>query len=350
MPQYKNEETGKWYCIFWYTDYTGKKKQKKKSGFKTKREAKEYEIEALKQKNFDCTMSFSSLVELYLEDIKPRIKPTTYENKVFMINDKLTPFFGKMPLNSITATTVRNWQTQLISDKKEYSQTYLKTINNQLSAIFNFAVKFYNLKSNPARECGSMGKKKADSMQFWTLNEFKQFISVVDDVTDYTIFSLLYYTGMRSGELLALTISDFNFNAKTVTINKNFANVKGEELILSTKTEKSNRTVLITNSLVEAVKRHSDTIYGLKETQRLFITNKHTLNNRMKKYCELSGVKKIRIHDLRHSHASLLIELGFSPLLIAERLGHENIETTLQTYSHLYPNKQSEVVSKLEGL
>lgn len=132
-------------------------------------------------------MTFRSLVELYKEDIAPRIKPTTKASKEFMIDTKLLPFFGDMAINSITATTVRKWQTELISSPENYSQTYLKTINNQLSAIFNFAVKYYSLKSNPARDCGSMGKKKADSMQFWTQAEFNSFISVVDDITDRTI-------------------------------------------------------------------------------------------------------------------------------------------------------------------
>lgn len=262
----------------------------------------------------------------------------------------LHAFFGDMAINSITATTVRKWQTELISSPENYSQTYLKTINNQLSAIFNFAVKYYNLKSNPARDCGSMGKKKADSMQFWTQAEFNSFISVVDDITDRAIFMLLYYSGMRSGELFALTLSDFDFSLKTVSINKNYARQNGEDLILTPKTEKSKRIVSLPDFMIAAIKEYANKLYDLSPTQRLFPNNKYTLNKHMVKYCKKANVKKIRIHDLRHSHASLLIELGFSPLLISERLGHENIETTLQTYSHLYPNKQSEVASKLEEL
>ncbi len=350
MPQYKNETNGKWYCSFYYTDWQGKRKKKKKEGFKTKREAKEWENEFIKKSEADCTMSFKSLVELYKEDISPRIKPTTNANKGFMIDTKLIPFFGEMPINAITATTVRKWQTELIASPENYSQTYLKTINNQLSAIFNFAVKYYGLKSNPARECGSMGKKKASSIQFWTQTEFNSFISVVDNLTDYTIFMLLYYSGMRSGELFALTLSDFDFSVGTVSINKNYARQNGKDLILTPKTEKSKRVVSLPDFMMDKINEYISKIYGLSQTQRLFPANKHTLKKHMDKYCDKSGVKKIRIHDLRHSHASLLIELGFSPLLISERLGHENIETTLQTYSHLYPNKQSEVVSKLEEL
>lgn len=349
MPQYKNESTGKWYCSFYYTDWQGNRKKKKKEGFKTKKEAKEYEAEFIKQKTANCSMKFNSLVELYLDDIKPRIKPTTYATKIFMIKSKVIPLFGEISCDKITATTVRNWQTSLIADENNYTQTYLKTINNQLSAIFNFAVKFYGMKSNPARECGSMGKKKSESMLFWTYGEFQKFISVVDDFRYKVIFEMLYYTGMRSGELFALNINDFDFTAKTVNINKNYARQNGQDLILTPKTPKSKRIVSLPNFLIADVEKYINKVYNPSES-RLFISNKYTLAKYMKKYCKLSDVKKIRIHDLRHSHASLLIELGFSPLLIAERLGHENIETTLQTYSHLYPNKQDELINMLESL
>lgn len=350
MPQYKNEETGKWYCSFYYTDWQGKRKRKKKEGFATKREAKEWENEFIRKSSADCSMTFRSLVELYKEDIAPRIKPTTLSNKEFMINTKLLPFFGDMPINTITATTVRKWQTELISSPENYKETYLKTINNQLSAIFNFAVKYYGLKTNPARDCGSMGKKNAENMQFWTQEEFNKFINAVDDINGHVMFMLLYYSGMRSGEMLALNISDFDFTNGTVKINKNYARYKGKDLILTPKTKKSKRVITLPSFLMNEIQDYASKIYNLSSEQRLFPFNKYYLWKRMKKYSKKANVKKIRVHDLRHSHASLLIELGFSPLLISERLGHENIETTLQTYSHLYPNKQSEVASKLEEL
>ena len=101
---------------------------------------------------------------------------------------------------------------------------------------------------------------------------------------------------------------------------------------------------------MEIVKEYSSMLYDYKPTDRLFTVTKSYLTHEMQRGCKLSGVKKIRIHDLRHSHASLLIELGFAPLLISERLGYENIETTLNTYSHLYPNKHGEVAETLSKL
>lgn len=349
MPVYKNEKTGSWFCKFYYTDWTGSKKQKKKEGFRTKKEAQEFERAFLSKANASCDMTFGSMVELYMEDCKHRLKPITYANKQFLINTKLLPFFKDMPINSITPATIRRWQNELLSDPNGYSPTYLKTVHNQTSAIFNFAVKYYKLEKNPCRLAGSMGKKNADEMNIWTVEEFDKFIEAVSNKpTSVVIFNLLFWTGIRSGEMFALTIDDFDFKNHTVSISKNYARQNKEDLILPPKTPKSKRVVTLPKFLSDMVKDYSNTIYVTDLNGRIFTQTKHYLLHEMNRGCKLSGVKRIRVHDLRHSHASFLIEKGFSPLLIADRLGHENIETTLQTYSHLYPNKHSEVAALIE--
>ena len=349
MPAYKDEKTGLWYCKFVYTDWNGEKKQKKKKGFKFQKDAKAFESEFLNTNNLSFDMKFSSLVGLYMEDAKVRLKATSYYGKEFMINEHIVKYLGDMKISDIDATTIRRWQTKLISNPKSYSPTYLKCIHNQISAIFNFACKYYKLPENPARICGAMGKKNADTMQFWTVAEFKQFIEeTAYNHMSYVMFNLLFYTGMRSGELLALTGNDIDLEERIITINKTFTQLKGEELITEPKTPKSKRKVTIPPNVAEIIEEYIDMIAYYNPKERLFPTTRGFLTREMQRCCEKSGVKKIRVHDLRHSHASLLIELGFSPLLIAERLGHEEIETTLQTYSHLYPNKQHEVSDRLQ--
>lgn len=239
----------------------------------------------------------------------------------------------------------------MISHENNYAPTYLKTVHNQLSAIFNFAVKYYKLPFNLAAACGSMGKKKADSMQFWTKEKFDTFVKCVSDKPlSKTTFNLFFYIGMREGELLALTLNDFDFDNNTVSITKNYARLGTEDIIQTPKTPKSKRTITLPVEIMDMVKEYCTMLYDYKPTHRLFNVTKSYLTHEMQRGCKLSGVKKIRIHDLRHSHASLLIELGFAPLLISERLGHENVETTLNTYSHLYPNKHSEVAETLSNL
>lgn len=351
MPVYKNNDRGSWYVKFYYFDHTQKKRQKKKEGFNTKREALEWERDFLNKCKTDINITFANLVDNYLEDCKVRLKPTTFEYKECIIKSKLLPFFGDISISDIDTLTVRRWQNQIISDTNNYKPTYQKQLHNQLSAIFNYAVKYYKLSDNPARTCGSIGKKNADDIQFWTIDEFKQFIeSVEDNITAKTIFNLLFFSGIREGELLALTLNDFDFDKNTVTINKSFARVKGNNIIGETKTLKSKRAVSLPIQIMEMIQNYAKCQYGILPTDRLFNVSKSYLQRVRTKYCKLSGVKRIRIHDFRHSYASMLINLGVSPLEVQERLGHEDIETTLNTYSHLYPNKHQETTNMLEKL
>jgi len=241
---------------------------------------------------------------------------------------KVTPYFKKKKVCEIKTSDIRAWQNELI--KQGYAPTYLKSINNQLAALFNYAVRYYDLNDNPCRKAGSIGKSKADDMEFWTKQEFKQFLPSMDKKPEARMaFMLLYWTGMRIGELLALTYEDIDLEKRP-------------------KTPKSNRKITIPPFLAEELKEYCSRLYGIMPNERMFRFTKSYMEHEIVRGIKETGVKRIRIHDLRHSHASLLVELGFQPLAIAERLGHEKIETTLNTYSHLYPNKQAELADRLE--
>lgn len=353
MPAYKYTlKSGKtlWYANFYYTDWTGEKKHICKRGFKTQREAKDYERSFLDQQNTSSDILFSSLVANYLEDMEHRLKPTTMENKRFIIEAKLLPYFGKQKICDIDTIKVRKWQNELISyrddDGKPFSQTYLKTVNNQLSAIMNYAVSHYRLPVNPCKVAGSMGKSKADEMNIWTQAEYEKFSNAINKSSMKLAFDILFYTGMRSGELLALTPADI-LSSKRIDINKNYAKIKGEELFLEPKTPKAKRCISIPDFLYDDIQEYISKLYGIGNGDRIFYFQKTALEKEMKRVSERIGLKPIRVHDLRHSHASMLIELGFTPLEIAERLGHESIKTTLDTYSHLYPDKDQKLADRL---
>ena len=357
MSVAKMKDGKRWYVFVRYKDWDGSVKQHKKEGFERKADAKEYERQYLEQRTGASDMSVHSLYVLYMDDCKTRLKPTTFANKDFLFNKHVLPYLGKLKANDVGPAQIRKWQNALLKNKKDgteenYSQTYLKTVHNQVSAMFNFGVKYYGIKNNPCRQAGAMGKKNAEAMQFWTVDEFNRFIeAVANKPQSVVMFSLLFWSGMRSGELLALTPSDFDFEASTVSITKNYARQNGQDIIMEPKTPKSRRTIPLPGTLLEMVREYIGMLYDVGARDRIFPGNtKHLLLHEMKRGCTASGVKRIRVHDLRHSHASMLIELGYSPLLIAERLGHENIETTLQTYSHLYPNKQGELTTKLETM
>lgn len=351
MPVYKDEKRGSWFTSFYYSDASGEKKRKKKEGFRTRKEALEYERDFSLQTDSGPRILFEDLLSLYIEDCQTRLRPTTMKGKTYILKTKIIPAFRGKRVHEITAKDIRQWQNSLINDPEDYTPTYLKSINNQLSAIFNFGRKYYGLNQNPVANAGSFGRKKAETMQFWTPEEFKSFIEAISDNKESLIaFQVLFWTGMRSGELLALTAQDLLLQEHSIRISKNYARLNGEDLILPTKTPKSNRVVTIPLWLTEALMKFLKKTGREKGKGRLFTLNKYYLTREVQRGCMKSGVKRIRVHDIRHSHASMLIELGFAPLLIAERLGHENVQTTLETYAHLYPNKHREVAERLQDL
>ena len=331
MGAFKEKNNGKWYVQFRYTDWQGKRQQKLKRGFSTRHEALKWEREFLFQKQADVTMSFASFYELYKKDIKPRLKENTWQTKENIIEGKIIPYFKDRKLCDI-------------------SKTYLRTVHNQLSAMFNHAVRYYGLRTNPASIAGNMGEKESKEMKFWTLEEYKSFSeAMMDKTVSYYAFEMLYWTGIRLGELLALTPADFDFKAQTVTINKSFQHLAGKDIITSPKTKKSNRTINMPDFLCEEMQDYLSMFYSRGEDDRIFPISKSYLHHEMDRGAKQAGVKRIRIHDLRHSHVSLLIEMGFSALAIADRLGHESIDVTYR-YAHLFPSKQKDMADRLNDL
>ncbi len=230
---------------------------------------------------------------------------------------------------------------------KPYSPVYLKTVHNQLSAIFNHAVRYYNLRENPCKKAGSMGKKKNREMMFWTKEQYLKFADVMmDKPLSFYAFEMLYWCGIREGELLALTPADFDFEKCTVTINKSYQRLNGQDLITTPKTEKSNRVITMPQFLAEEIQDYIKMLYGIGPDDRMFTVTKSYLHREMDRGAKEAGVPRIRIHDIRHSAVSLLIDMGFSATAIADRVGHESIDITYN-YAHLFPSKQAEMADKL---
>lgn len=348
MKAEKDKKTGKWLIQYRYTDWQGKRRKSTKRGFATKREAEEWLRNFFITQKADFDMKFEDFWKMYCADMETRLREHTMRTKKYIVELKILPYFGNKRVNDITAADIRQWQNELI--KMGYSPTYLKTINNQLSAIFNYAVRYYDLKSNPCAKAGSMGKSKAEEMDFWTGEEFRKFIdSVMNKRLSYMAFMTLYWTGMRLGELLALNPNDVDLEKRTISITKSYQRLGKKDVITPPKTPKSKRVITIPEFLAADIKDYMDSLYDLQEDDRLFPITKYYLEHEMQRGIKESGVKRIRVHDLRHSHASMLIELGFSPLEIANRLGHEKVETTLNTYAHLYPNKQTKLAERLDS-
>ena len=307
MPVFKNEDNGTWYVMARYVNWKGERKQKCKRGFTTKKEAQEWERMFQLQNSSDLDMSFEAFTELYIRDVKNRLKENTWLTKEHIIRTKILPFFGKLKISEISTKEIITWQNEMLAyrdeRKKPYSQTYLKTLHNQLSAIFNHAVRYYELHSNPAAKVGNMGSEEHREMLFWTKEEYKKFSFEMMD----------------------------------------------KDVITTPKTKKSNRTIKMPHFLCEEMQEYLGMLYGLKKKDRIFTVTKSYLHHEMDRGAKAAGVKRIRIHDFRHSHISLLIDMGFSAVAIADRVGHESIEITYQ-YAHLFPSKQAEMAKRLDNL
>ena len=352
MSVYK--DGSKWRVIYRYTDSRGERKQTQKRGFSTKKEAQAWEREQMNKTESSLNMTFESFSDIYFDDMKKRLKENTWHTKEHILRTKLIPFFGKRKMCDIQPKDVIAGQNEMLEGStktgKPYSPVYLKTLHNQLSAVFNYAVKFYGLPSNPAAKAGNMGKAKNREMLFWTQEEYKKFAEVMmDKPVSFYAFEMLYWCGIRLGELLALTPEDFDFQNRKLRINKSYQRIKRQDVITEPKTKKSNRTIEMPDFLCEEMQDYLRMLYDQKSDERIFTISKSYLHHEMDRGVKETGLKRIRIHDLRHSHVSLLIELGFSAVAIADRVGHESIEITYR-YAHLFPSKQAEMANKLSEL
>lgn len=229
MPATRDGKT--WRSQFYYEDWQGVRHKKNKRGFKTKAEAEEWERNFRQQQRKDLDINFENFVEIYFADVENRLRESTIKNKRYVFDLKVTPYFKKKKMCEIKTSDIRAWQNELI--KQGYAPTYLKSINNQLAALFNYAVRYYDLNDNPCRKAGSIGKSKADDMEFWTKQEFKQFLPSMDKKPEARMaFMLLYWTGMRIGELLALTYEDIDLEKRIISISKSYQRLDGKWMMI----------------------------------------------------------------------------------------------------------------------
>ena len=347
----RKEENGTYTVQLWYRDWKGTRHKKTKRGFRLKSEANKWQRDFLFRVKNSPEMLFEDFIETYKADMRPRIRENTWNTKEYIIRDKILPYFKGKKLNEITPADILSWQAMLLTGTsatsgKKYSKTYLRTINNILASIFNHAVRFYRLESNPMHKTGKIGSATADEMKFWTKDEYIRFSeAIMDKPKSYMIFELLYWCGIREGEALALTPDDFDFKKHLLTINKSYQRINKQDVITPPKTEKSNRVIVMPDFLNEEVREYI-LLEGYESGERIFPLSKSFLHHEMDRGSEAAGVKRIRIHDLRHSHVSLLIELGFNALAIANRVGHETTDITYR-YAHMFPDTQGNMAKAL---
>lgn len=353
-------------CEGSYVDIDGNPHRYHKRGFATAEEAKEWERTFLiGAKNIiSSEITFGELFSLFIESKQGKIKDKSISDFKNIANNHILPFWRDVKLSKIDLNQIEKWQTGLLNKKykynknakKEYSNSRIILIQTRFKQVLKYGITRGYIKDTKIGMFKSV--KRTDEikkeMLFWQPNEFYQFISCVDDVVYIAFFNVLYWCGLRLGEALALNWSDVDLDKKIIYVRKSYS--KYDHKVSSPKTSNSNRNVLIPNQCLEALsklnEKHKKYI-GFNKERFLFDfikpLDENTIRRNKNKWCQEANVKQIRIHDFRHSHVSLLINLGFSPFDIAKRLGH-TVEMVNNVYGHWFTDAQQNMVDKLSSV
>lgn len=339
MPAYFDEHKKTWYCKFRYNDWTGKSRFTTKRGFKTKREAKAYEAEFKSKQQCSPDMTVNSLCEMYLEQYKSRHKETSYVNTRYIITNYLVALLGSTSLRDLTKKKLVQWQGHILS--LPVSESTKKSINAKAKAMLSFAVKMDIIEANPLISIPGIGAySKRDG--YWTHEQYRKFIEAgkTAKTKRYRLialcFDILYYSGMRLGEFMGLTMESLDFDKNTITISRAINHLEKPS---SLKNQQSYRTISMPPSIMERIKEYVDSLYDVPE--KLFPVSRRCMRHCLEVWAEKAGLPPLVIHELRHSHVSYLISKGVPITAISKRIGHNSPKITLDVYSHLYGEKDT---------
>lgn len=362
---YKDKNTGKWYysVSLGFDAITGKRIRKVRRGFNSQKEAYEAKTEELKTAQdmgqiANSGLNYASYMEdLFLPDYKSRVQSTTYETRLPVFK-KMIKQFGKKKINIISNIDIQIWKNSLTEN---FSQNYARMVYGLFSQTLEKAVNLGMIKTNRAIQVGAIKKEKV-KVEFWTKEEFQKVLSTfnLDDYYEHYSFIIIwlyFMTGLRVNEATALRWKqDIDLDNRTLTINHSLRLKNSDNWTLGpTKTKAGMRTIALDNDTVEFLRNWEARQDEFGKIDFVFSydgrpTWKSTISRIIKRHAKLAGVKAIQAKGLRHSHASFLInEYNANPLIIKDRLGHEDIKTTLSTYSHLYPNVNFEIAKNMSG-
>ena len=329
---------------------TGKRHRKTKRGFISHKEAKEYQTNQLslfyQRKRGYSIQTINEITLEYMSLCKDKLKRTSFDKKERTFRLHILPILGHIRIDQFSKKDALEFKQYLI--KKTFTNSYKREVFMELSALMNHCVKYDYIPFNPVRFLNDFKSAKKE-MKFWSVSQFHEFIQYIENDHLKMYFWLLMATGMRKGEAHALHWSDIDLNHQTIRINKNSTYVSGDGYQITTpKTLTSNRIVHIdefTKGLLKAYRGVLKKNGTYSEEYPIFWPEgipipRETFRRYFKQATKMAGLPEIRIHDLRHSHVSLMVSLGVEYLEISRKVGHSNISTTMNTYAHLYSEKQ----------
>lgn len=342
---------------------TGKRKQKTRSGFKTKKEAQAALAELISNVDKGTYVEphkrlFKEFSLEYLQTIyKNKVKESTYERTYSLLVNQIIPWFQNVELEKIDQFLVH----QFYVDKKNegLSSSYIQRMHEIIRMLLRVAYKWELIKKDIASliEAPRLEKKE---METWSIEEVNEFLKFTKHSRYHPVFFLAAYTGMRKGEILALHWDDIDFEEKTIRINKTLYEVKGRFLLTEPKTKYSIRTIYIDDDIArvlkkQKVKQNLEKLKygGVYQDKNLVFAQEDgsfvhpsAVNALFLRFIRQMGIKRIRFHDLRHTHATILLQMGVNPKIVAERLGHSSVQITLDTYSHVLPSMKKDLAEQ----
>lgn len=332
----------------------GKRKVKRSKIQREVREWLQVQRQAVQNQTWTSndTLTVSAYLDHYLtEVVKPSVRPRTYESYYGWVNNHLKPELGKVRLVKLTPQQVQRFYTDRLSVVSSRSVQYLHAI---LHKALEQAVR-WSLVPRNVTDLVTPPSVKRPEPKVWSMEELKQFLVPASAHRLYALWALAIGVGMRQGELLGLQMEDINWNTGSLHVNHALQYVRGEGLVLTTpKTAKSRRTVKLPASVLGILKDH---VAQQEENQRyVFVTRTGTpiaprdIVEVFKRLIAKSGVPDIRFHDLRHLCATLHLQMGTNPAVVAAILGHSTVNLTLNTYSHVLPTITDEAAEKMNQL
>ena len=366
MPQYKYQVAKgvKWLAKFNYTDpSTGTSKTIYKRGFDSKRSAKQYEenfLESILKESQPqpkiVIKTFGDVFQEYLLSHKREdMKDSSLATKFNIFSHHIFPYFETTDIEKISADDIATWQSTIKNlqkpNGKAFSDSYLRTIQSQFNSVINYAHSKGYLKLNPLADIKNMGIKDK-RVVFWSPEEYERFSYHAMNYPEYYYaYEILYWCGLRQGEMFALTLDDIDLNEQVIHITKTYHRVNGQDVITTPKTPSSVRTVSMPAFLCDEIREYISMLYESSGSQRLFATvTKSGLTKNFHSIITKAGLKPITLHGLRHSHVSLLISKKYDIFEVSKRIGHRSVQTTQDTYGHLFDSVQKNIANDLDQL
>lgn len=371
MPTYKDTKTGKWYCQFWLKDWTGKNRHITKRGFERKKDAEKYEAD-MKRNTLSDKVSMPKLISDFEEHLLMKAKVGAIkESTAFAHRNNIKyyiyDYFAEVKDASLLKPKdINKWLEhqsvyQSPSGDQEFfkngkpvpkkrSSSTIRNARNTLNQIFEFAIDNYGFEKNPVEKSSTLKPFSNDTRaDFWTIEQYNTFYFALKDIRYKILFNILYWSGLRIGEALALTPNDIT--PYKISVNKGISRISDTETKIDTpKTETSIRSVEIPRNLYFQIQEYIAKLYGITSNDHIFSVSDACVRRMLNSTAKRCGLPRISPHILRHSYASILYNQTKDAMVVAKQIGHKDASVTLQVYSHMLPEEDRKAIDDLETI